>query len=136
MEVYLKTPPPKDLDSVINSAWSNWGERSERLKASQQAAVTEALQVLANQFQSDLNEALPKDLQTHLNIKINPSFNLNDIRADFEFMGCEFSLQRVWLGDYMYWRVFRGSETIDCQADNLKNQLLTELTKLKSSLNA
>jgi hypothetical protein len=136
MEVYLKSPPPKDLDSTINSVWSNWTERSQRLKAGQEAAITEALQVLANQFQSDLNEALPTDLQTQLNLKINSSFIVDDISADFEFMEHQFSIQRVWIGDYMYWRIFRAGEAIDCHGDNLRNQLLTEFQKIKTQLNS
>ncbi|WP_414587414.1 hypothetical protein [Scytonema sp. PCC 10023] len=134
MEVYLNTE--LDLDSAINQAWRNSTERNEQIKARQEAALAEALQVLANQFQQDLNEVLSSELQNALNIKINQSFNLDEISADFEFMEYPFSIFRVWTGDEMSWRIIRsGSEVTDCQFDNLKNQLLTELAKIKNASN-
>ncbi len=135
MEVYLNAE--LDLDSAINQAWRNSTERNEQSKARQEAAVAEAKQVLANQFQQDLNEVLSSELQSALNVKINQSFNLDEISADFEFMEYPFSIFRVWDGSEMSWRIIRsGSKATDCRFDNLKNQLLTELAKIKNAPNA
>lgn len=132
MEVFLNTE--LDLDSAINQAWRNLTERNEQIKARQEAALVEAKQVLANQFQQDLNEVLSSELQSALNIGINQSFNLDEISADFEFMEYPFSIFRVWAGDEMSWRIIRsGTEAIECRSDNLKNQLLTELAKIKNA---
>ncbi|ARV60603.1 hypothetical protein BZZ01_20035 [Nostocales cyanobacterium HT-58-2] len=133
MEVYLNTQV--DLNSAIDQVWRSLSERNQQWKQRQEAAIAQAKQILAQQFQQDLTEVLPSEIQNSLGIQIKQSLDISDISADFEFMDSPFSIKRIWLSDSMYWRIVHLKENIDCQPENLKNQLLRELAKLKNQSN-
>jgi hypothetical protein len=121
-----------NLETAIDSTYRDWSAKQQLLAISQSEAEQKAIEVLLNQFQSQLNDVLQPDVQNALQIKIEVVSQTFEVKADFVYSGIQCHVVKQMLNDSIVWMFCYQGKCVTCFPDCLQKQIFIELGRIKN----